>query len=91
MSDRDFYADLKGHSHLKNWIVVVEGEGVQSFASREEAIASAKEQAEDIPNLVLGVYRAAHFVSARVQPAALFAPPPDKEPPKAKPARKAKP
>ncbi len=56
------------------WLVVSGGEGVQPFQTRAEAVAAAKEQADAIPNLVLGVYRLEHFVAACVLPAALFAP-----------------
>jgi hypothetical protein len=56
------------------WIVLAAGEGAQDFATEEEAKEAAKEQAEQIPNLVLAVYRLAYFVSARVAKPAVFLP-----------------
>lgn len=70
-------ADVDGYHDLTAWIVVSDGEGVQPFATKAEAVAAAKEQADDIPNLVLGVYRLEHYVSARVQEAEVFAPTPE--------------
>jgi hypothetical protein len=69
--------DIDGHSDLKPWIVVSDGEGVQPFETKAEAIEAAKEQADECPNLVLGIFRLDHFVSARVMPAALFEPTPE--------------
>lgn len=66
--------DLKYYSELRPWLVVSEGEGVQPYETKAEAVAAAKGQAS--PDLVLGVYRLEHYVSARVLPAQLFDPEP---------------
>jgi len=60
---------------LTTWIMCSSGEGHFKYASYEEAIADAKEQAQDTPDLVLGIYKLQHFVCARVQAPQLFDPP----------------
>jgi hypothetical protein len=66
--------DLAGYEELSTWLVVSVGEGVQPFDTKEEAVSAAKDQAIETPDLILGVYRLQHFVSARVQAPQLFNP-----------------
>jgi hypothetical protein len=68
--------DLEGYSGLTMWLVLSDGEAPSAYGTRDEAVASAKEQAEETPGLVLGLYKLEHYVSARVQSPALFDPEP---------------
>jgi hypothetical protein len=89
MAERLSKEDMHGFEEFTNWIVLSAGEGHQPAESREDAIASAKYQAEANPPIIIAVYQLVHLVSARVQPPKLFEPIPDTPKPSAR--KKARP
>ncbi len=64
-------ADLEGEE-LAEWIALCTGETPEHCASKEEAVAYAKEAAEGTPGLIIALYRLEHYVTARVQAPQLY-------------------